>query len=72
MAEEWEIYAAALGDKPFILGDRMSAADIYAAMFATWNLDVPAFFAKHPNVKRMYDAVVARPAIGRVWARNEM
>ena len=72
MAEEWEIYAEAHGSKPFMLGEKMSAVDIYAAMLATWNLDVPAFFAKHPSIKAMYDRVLARPAIAKVWARNAM
>jgi glutathione S-transferase len=72
MAREWEVYATALGDRPFILGDKMSAADIYAAMQATWNFDVPAFFKKHPNLRQMYDRVTAHPAIAKVWGRNEM
>jgi glutathione S-transferase len=72
MAKEWEIYAEALGDKPYILGDKMSAADIYAAMQATWNFDVPAFFKKHPNLRTMYNRVTAHPAIAKVWSRNEM
>ena len=72
MAKEWEIYAEALGDKPYILGDKMSAADIYAAMQATWNFDVPAFFKKHPNLRAMYNRVTAHPAIAKVWGRNEM
>jgi glutathione S-transferase len=72
MAREWEIYADALGDKPYILGDRMSVADIYAAMQATWNFDVPAFFKKHPNLRAMYDRVTGHPAVAKVWGRNEM
>jgi glutathione S-transferase len=72
MSTEWDIYAAALGDKPYILGDQMCAADIYAAMLATWNLDVPAFFRRHPNVHAMYERVTARPAIAKVWKRGEM
>jgi glutathione S-transferase len=72
MATEWEIYAAALGDQPYILGDQMSAVDIYAAMLATWNLDVPAFFRRHPNVHAMYERVTKRPAIAKVWERGEM
>lgn len=72
MAHEWEVYAEALDDKPFILGERMCVADVYAAMLATWNLDVPGFFKKHPNVRAMYDRVTAHPAIARAWARNEM
>lgn len=72
MAQEWDVYAAALGDKPFILGDKMCVADVYAAMLATWNLDVPAFFKKHPNVRAMYDRVTANHAVARAWGRNEM
>lgn len=72
MAQEWEVYAAALADRPFILGSKMCVADVYAAMLATWNLDVPAFFKKHPNVRAMYDRVTANPAVARAWGRNEM
>ena len=72
MAREWEIYAEALGNKHYILGDKMSAVDIYAAMQATWNFDVPAFFKKHPNLRAMYDRVTGHPAIAKAWGRNEM
>jgi glutathione S-transferase len=72
MAREWEVFAAALGEGPFILGERMSAVDIYAAMLATWNVDVPEFFARHPNVKMLYDKVKAIPEIAAVWDRNKM
>jgi glutathione S-transferase len=72
MAREWCIYAEALGDRPYILGDKMSIADIYAAMQATWNFDVPAFFKKHPNLRATYNRVTAHPAIAKVWGRNEM
>ena len=71
MAREFAIYADALGDKPFILGDRMSAADIYAAMLCTWAPDMTALFAVHANLARMYDAVLANPKISAVWRRNE-
>ena len=40
-------FADALGDGPFMFGKEMTAVDIYAAMLADWNVDVPAFFAKH-------------------------
>lgn len=72
LGKEWDIYAAALGDKPYILGDHMSAVDIYAAMQATWTFDVLAFFKRHPNLRANYDRVTAHPAIAKVWGRNEM
>lgn len=70
LAREFAIYADALGDKPFILGNRMSAPDIYAAMLCTWAPDMKALFAAHPNLARMYDAVLANPKIRAVWERN--
>ena len=71
MAQEFSIYAAALGERTFMLG-RFSAVDIYAAMLCTWAPDMGELFATHPNLKRMYDAVLANDAVKKVWARNEM
>ena len=70
MAREWDVYAAALASKPYMLGEQFSAVDIYAAMLATWNIDVPAFFRKHPNIRASYERVVARPAVARAWLRH--
>jgi glutathione S-transferase len=70
MAREFEIYSGALGEKPFMLGNRMSALDIYAAMLVSWAPDMPALFAKHPNLKAMYGNVIANPAVAKVWVRN--
>ena len=72
MAQEFAIYAEALGDGPFILGSRMCAADIYAAMLCTWAPDMKALFATHPSLARMYDAVLENEAVRRVWERNGM
>lgn len=70
MAQDYAIYAEALGDHPFILGSRMSAVDIYAAMLCTWAPDMPALFARHPNLQHMYEAVLETPAVKAVWQRN--
>ena len=71
MANEFEIYAQALGDGPFMLG-RMTALDIYAAMLVNWAPDINALFATHPNLKAMYGAVTKNPAVNKVWDRNGM
>ena len=71
MAHEFAIYSQALGDRTFLLG-KLSAVDIYAAMLCTWAPDMGALFARHPNLKRMYDAVLVNDAVRKVWARNEM
>lgn len=66
------ILSDAVGAGPFLLGANFSAADIYAAMLITWAADVPALLARHPNLKTLYEAVAARPAVAPVWTRNEM
>lgn len=71
MMHEFGIYADALGERTFMLGS-FSALDIYAAMLCTWAPDMGALFAKHPNLKRMHDAVLENAAVKKVWARNEM
>jgi glutathione S-transferase len=69
---DYDIFAEALGEGPFILGPSMSAVDIYAAMLLSWAPDVTQLFTRHGNIKRLYDRVAARPHIAKVWARNEM
>jgi glutathione S-transferase len=71
-AEEWRVFADALGEGPFILGAAMSAADIYAAMIAAWDLDMPAFLARHPNVRRLCSQVSADPTIAEIWKRHQL
>lgn len=70
MEAEFAIYSDALGTGPFILGGQMSAVDIYAAMLCTWVPDMQQLFARHANLSRMYEAVLASPSIRAVWDRN--
>jgi glutathione S-transferase len=72
LARDFDVFAAEMGKGPFILGDKVSTADIYAAMLLTWSNDVAALFAKHPKLKRLYDAVAAIPAVRKAWDRNGM
>lgn len=71
MMREFGLYSEALGDSPTMLTN-FSAVDIYAAMLCTWAPDVPALFKTYPNLRRMYDAVLANEAVARVWERNEV
>lgn len=64
--------AAALGDGPFLLGEKLSAADIYAAMLIGWAPDVEALLKAQPALARLYNGVASRPAIAPVWHRNGM
>ena len=69
--------AKLLGAGPIPTQDALSVVDdprtdIYAAMLVSWAPDVPQLFARHANIKRLYDLVAARPLIAKVWVRNEM
>jgi glutathione S-transferase len=69
---EWTVLAGAIGKGPYFLGGEMSAADIYAAMLMSWDLDVPALFSAHPQLKTLYAAVARHPQIAPVWRRHGM
>jgi glutathione S-transferase len=72
LARDFDVLAGGIGDGPFMLGSKMSALDIYAAMLVSWSDDVSAQFARQPKLKRLYDAVAAVPAIRKVWDKNQM
>ena len=61
-----------MGSGPFILGSKMSAADIYAAMLIGWSDDFAGLAKAKPKLKALYDQVKSHPKIAPVWARNEM
>lgn len=58
----WAAVETALSDgRPFLLGDKFSAADIYVGMLALWHPKAEAFRAACPNVSRLRKAVWDRP-----------
>lgn len=70
LARDFAILDSEMGAGPFLQGDKMSAADIYAAMLLSWSDDVPGLFAAHPKLKRLYEGVTSHPKIKPVWQRN--
>ena len=69
---DFDIFAKALGQGPYILGEVFSAADIYAAMLISWAPDIKALFERFPNVEKHYALVAARPKITPIWETNSM
>ena len=51
MMQEFAIYADALGEGPFMLGERMSAVDIYAAMLCSWAPDMGGAVRRAPRAQ---------------------
>jgi glutathione S-transferase len=55
---------------PYLLGERFSAADIFAHMLSGWQQCCPNTYERFPNVKRLAELVAARPAMQRVIRKN--
>ena len=55
---------------PYLLGERFSAADIFAHMLSTWQQCCPETYQRFPHVKRLADLVAARPAMQRVIQKH--
>jgi glutathione S-transferase len=56
------ILEAHLDGKQFMLGDTFSVADVNAGALLDWAPPIDYDLGKFPNVKRFFDAMVARPA----------
>jgi len=67
-ARLWGIYAKALGDRKWMVGNRMSALDIYASMLAGWW----AGRGSEPTIAALVDRVRADPVCGRLWAEYRL
>jgi glutathione S-transferase len=72
LAHDFDVFAAGMGQGPFILGDKISAADLYAAMLLSWSDDVEGLFAKHPRLKLLAQALAENATVRKVWDRNGM
>jgi glutathione S-transferase len=67
---EWSAFSDALADGPFILGGQMCAADLYAAMLLSWDLDMDALLKRHPNLGVLHKRVASQPALQEIWKRH--
>ncbi len=56
----------ALENGPYLLGERLSGADIFLMMMARWSRNMAKPAATYPNIKRCVDLVLARPAVQRM------
>ena len=66
----WEMVAAAIGDGPYLLGQRYSVVDICLLMIAQWHPDSGALVHRHPNLGKLFAAVRQRPAVEAIWNLN--
>ena len=65
--ELWKIFEAqALDPGPFVLGERYSAVDAYAAMLASWDQSPEVLLTIRPKLGRLVQAVCDRPETAAV------
>lgn len=67
--EAWSAVETTFADgRPFLTGDRCTAADIYVGMLALWHPQRDQFRAACPGVDALRKAVWARPACAKALA----
>lgn len=69
LGETWKVIDNQIGDSPWLIGDRFSAADIYLFMLTTWFRPAKGHPAmeEFPNVSRIAAKVAQRPSVQMVY-----
>ncbi len=70
LTREFAVLAAGLGTGPFLLGEAMSAVDIYAAMLIGWEENQEGMNDVFPGLIQLGQRVAANPVIRPIWERN--
>jgi glutathione S-transferase/GST-like protein len=56
--------------RPYALGERFSAVDLYLFMLALWHPEPVAAVARHAGLAELVRMVRQRPAVERIWWQN--
>ena len=64
------IAADLLGTRPYVLGERFSAVDLYLFMLTLWHPARTEVNERHPGLGALARRVRQRPAVERIWAQN--
>jgi GST-like protein len=66
----WEMMERAMSPSPWLLGDTLTALDIYVAMVSRWRPG-RAWFEEHcPKMAGAVRLTEQQPVVASVWARN--
>lgn len=65
-----EMTERAIGDGPYLLGERYTVADIYLVMVTYWHPMPAEVLDRCATLSTLCQRVQARPAIQRVWAQH--
>lgn len=61
----------ALDPGPYFFGERLTVCDFVLALQAVWPEIYPRSIDDYPNLKRLVEAVIERPAVRRILARHQ-
>jgi GST-like protein len=68
--EYWQLIAREAAPSPFILGDRLSLADLHLAVLSRW-MGNEAWMPRHcPAIQALARAVATRPHLAEAWGRH--
>ena len=69
----WEQLDDHLGKNgPWLLGDKISAADFHLTMLMRWSRNLPRQAIEWPNLARLAAAMKARPSFKRLYAEEQL
>ncbi len=66
----WDMVAEAVGDGPYLLGQRYSVVDICLLMIAQWHPEPKVIVERNPGLGTLFDLVRVRPAVEAIWSQN--
>ena len=72
MDAAFAILESRLNEGPWLAGDKLSAADIYMSMLASWHPDVTALKAQCPKVAAVWNKVAALDFVQRANAFHKL
>jgi glutathione S-transferase len=64
----FEVIAQQLGEAPYLLGERFSAADLFLFMLVQWGRNMPHPPRAHPTLSAHAARIWARPAVQATFA----
>lgn len=70
MDREFAILTEILGTNEFLVGDKLSAADIYLSMMISWEEDAAHFAKQFPALTKLNRRVWGNKTVAAVWQRN--
>jgi len=69
-SRSWQIVESSIAPKPWFLGTRFSALDIFAATITRWRPQREWYKANCPKLHGVAMAADAEPRLAKVWKRN--